>query len=222
MCRLDAGLGPFVPCIDRLRQTLMDMHAAEETMMFFNRHESLCYVLRSTSEAHDELMTFDVALLYDEDEDVHGKFKYLLDLEYSAVADPEDSNYIFETFTLHPSSDVAHLHDIQESLNALYELTICECYEYFVKAKKQELCFMCTLRGEHMREEHTCIVCSERIHTHRGCRRMACCGTMVHAACHEMWRKSDINRVCMICKKGPSYPAVQEDPMDAQSSDHDG
>lgn len=187
---------------------LVDMHRSEQTMMFFNRAESMCFVLRSTSEASDTLMTFDVALIYDEDEDVHGKFKYLLDMEYSAVADPEDSNYIFETFTLQDSSTREHLMDIQASLNALYDLTICECYEYFTKVKGRDICFMCSLRGEPMRSEETCLVCSEPIRTQRGCRRMLCCGTVVHLACHEMWRKSDINRVCMICKKGPSYPTV--------------
>jgi hypothetical protein len=210
ICRLDAGLGPFVPCPDRLRLVLTAMHRAEETLMFFNRAETLCFVLRSTSEAGDALMSFDVILLYDEDEDVHGKFKHLLDMEYAALYDPEDTNYVFETFTCQETSDRSHFQDIQTSLNTLYDLKVCECYEYFVKSDDSSVCFMCALRGEPLRttQDATCIVCSESIRTQRGCRRMACCNTLVHAACHETWRKQDINRVCMICKKGPTYPAV--------------
>lgn len=137
--------------------------------MFFNRAETLCFVLRSTSEAGDALMSFDVILLYDEDEDVHGKLKHLLDMEYSALYDPEDTNYVFESFTCQETSDRSHLQEIQASLNTLYDLKVCECYEYFVKSDESPVCFMCALRGEPMRtqEEASCIVCSERIRTQR-------------------------------------------------------
>lgn len=198
---LDADTDPLIKSGDMLLSTLKDMHEREEAFLFKNRGGDITCMLRSTSEASDELMTFDLVLIHDPVKDIHDAFKTIMDMEYTVIAD-EEGDYIIDTITVSRDASPEDMSDAVESINSLYEMSICECYEHLIKSPYLGLCYVCSISKPRQDDTgESCIICTEAIHTERGIRRMKCCNQSMHKKCYERWRSEEENRLCPICRK---------------------
>ena len=189
----------FVAHPEYLLEALRDMHMLEESTMFENVSGDLQFILQSTSEATDEMMTFEVALLYDEATDQHGKIRRILDLEFATVPN-EDGNWTFYLGNLAQSPSMDDLMEATESINALRDIRICECFEHFIKTPGRHLCYTCTMRRRQDEEERECVICNDPILTRLGSIHMTCCGQYMHKRCLELWRRDDSTKTCPICR----------------------
>ena len=186
-----------------LLKTLKDMHAHEEAFMFHNREGDMTCMLRSTSEKTDELMTFDLVIIYDAAKDVHGKFKRAMTMEYTVLED-EDEDFVIDTITVSKDATPQDMDDAVESINKVFEMCMCECYENLVKSTALGVCYVCAICGDDPDDGtpvDTCVICVEEIHTDRGAVRMNCCDQAMHRKCHERWRSEEATRNCPVCRK---------------------
>jgi hypothetical protein len=184
-----------------LLRTLKDMHLNEEAFMYRNRSDDMTCMLRSTSEKTDQLMSFDLVIVYDESKDVHGAFKHVLDMEYTLVED-EGGDFIFDTITVANDATPDDMDEAVESINMFYELSICECYKNLVKSPTLGLCYMCAIgRDPEYPGEDSCVICADTVHTARGSVCMKCCNQPMHKKCYERWRSEEETRSCPICRK---------------------
>jgi len=191
----------FVKCADVLLETLKDMHKREEAFLFRNRGETMTCMLRSTSEATDELMTFDLVLIHDPAKDIHDAFKKVMDMEYTVIPDDE-GDYVIDTLTVSKDATPEDMSEALESINLMYEMDICECYRNLVKSPDLGLCYMCAImRDPDHQPVNACIICADLIQTSRGGVCMNCCGQYMHKKCYERWRSEEEKRVCPICRK---------------------
>lgn len=194
---------PFVSSTDALLTALTDMHHDEESLMFTTRSGELTCILQSTSESDDEIMSFELALVYDEDTDCHGKLKTLLDHEYGAMYNEEEENWTLYVFTLTRNPPTEDLYAIKRYLNKTYDMRICECFDHFVKSEKSVCyrCTMCQTPGSSDRRE-TCVICNDPIETPMGSITMrSCCNQVMHKRCLELWRRDDATKICPVCRR---------------------
>jgi hypothetical protein len=191
----------FVKSADYLLKTLKDMHEREEAFLFRNRSEVLTCMLRSTSEATDELMTFDLVVVHDPAKDMHDAFKKVMEMEYTVIPDDE-GDYIIDTLTVSKDATSDDMTDALESINLLYEMDVCECYENLVKSPALGLCYQCSIMKDPLDEPtDACVICADLIQTTRGGVSLNCCGQRMHKKCYQRWRSEEETRVCPICRK---------------------
>jgi hypothetical protein len=191
---------PFVKDPGILLNTLLDMHTHEEAFMFRNRDDDITCMIRSTSEATDELMSFELLVITDPDKDMHAKFKSIMSMEYTVLPD-DDGHYIMDSITVSRDATPEDMDEAVDSINAMYDLRICECYQALVKSKSLDLCYICAIsRDPSKSSDTTCIICTDPIHTTRGIRRMACCNQCMHAKCYERWRSEEEKKTCPVCR----------------------
>lgn len=199
--KIDNALAPFIQNPLFLLDALRDLHRDEESIMFPNATGDIVYVLQATGDATDELMSFDLAMCYDETVDCHEKIRYILEHEYSAIQNEED-NYSMYMFTVKPEPSSAELLEIMDVLNRMHAMRICECFRYFVKAPDRDVCYMCTMRG-HLSSDLPvdCVICNDPVQTSMGSMEMkACCQQVMHKRCVELWRRDDASKICPICR----------------------
>lgn len=196
----------FIAYPEYLLEALRDMHMLEEATMFENSAGDLQFILQSTSEATDEMMTFEIALLYDEAQDQHGKIRRILDLEFATVPN-EDGNWTFYLGNLTQTPESEDLIEAAESINALRDIRICECFEYFIKTPGRHICYMCTMRRLQDEVTRECVICNDPIRTRLGSIHMTCCDQYMHKRCLELWRRDDSTKICPICR----MPSKQEE-----------
>ena len=184
-----------------LLRTLKDMHLNEEAFMYRNRADDMTFMLRSTSEKTDQLMSFDLVIVYDETKDVRDAFKHVLNMEYTLVED-DGGDYIFDTITVANDATPGDMDEAVESINMFYELSICECYKNLVKSPTLGLCYICSIgRDPEYPGEDLCVICADTVHTARGSICMKCCNQPMHKKCYERWRSEEETRSCPICRK---------------------
>lgn len=198
---ISGGDHEFVKSAELLLETLRDMHEREEAFLFRNRGGNITCMLRSTSEATDALMTFDLVLIHDPDKDIHDAFKKMMDMEYTVIPDDE-GDYVIDTLTVSKDATPENMTEALESINLLYEMDVCECYENLIKSPPLGLCYVCNISKDPCHEPtEACIICAELIQTARGGVCMNCCGQHMHKKCYERWRSEEEKRVCPICRK---------------------
>lgn len=188
-----------------LLEALQDIHKNEEAVIFKNRHGDMSFVLQSTSESTDQMMTFDVSYMYDEDEDCHGKIKHVLDMEYNAIRS-DDSLWTLYMFTIGVDPPISDVEEMADALNTLYTIRFCECFEYFIKTPNRSLCHMCSMRRDTHENTQECVICNDPILTELGSMHMkSCCGQYMHKRCVEMWRRDNPCKTCPICRKNSQH-----------------
>lgn len=195
----------FISSPESFLEALQDLHADEESIMFTNVDGDLTFILQSTSESTDEIMSFDISLMYDDSIDCHGKLKTLLDHEYNAVYN-DDENWTLYVFALSQEPSSTELHDMMRLVNKTYNMRICECFEHLVKSPKRSVCYLCTMRKRATQEpQKSCVICNDAIQTPMGSVTMkSCCGQVMHRRCLELWRRDDARKICPICRKNTS------------------
>lgn len=191
---------PFISCPVFFLEELIDLHKSEEDVVFKNRDGDMTFVLQTTSEATDEMMTFDLSYMYDEDEDRHGKIRNILDMEYNA-SQSDESLWTFYTFAVGKDPPLSEISEMADALDSVYSFRFCECFEYFVKNPDRHLCSICRMRREEREDVRECVICSELILTSRGRVLKSCCGQYMHRRCVEMWRRDNASKSCPICRK---------------------
>ena len=189
----------FITSATQMMDALQALHKDEDAIMFSNQSGDMVFVLQSTSECTDEMMTFELALVYDETKDCHGKIKMIMDHEYGALENEED-NYTLYMFTLTKDPDAEDVYDTMRCINNTHKLRFCECFEHCIKGADREVCYTCTMRSRPW-TPIPCVICSDPIHTWKGSMHMkACCGQWMHRRCLELWRRDSDSKVCPICR----------------------
>lgn len=192
---------PFIRSSDRLLQVLRSLHRNEEAMLFENRHGDVKYMLRSTSETTDEMMSFDIVVPHDPDEDKGEFMKRLLTDEYACVED-EGGDFVFDTCLVAHDAGKEDLDEIRDMLNWYYNLEICECHANLVKTDDAGgVCFRCALQSDDRDSTGSaCIICADEIKTARGLVTMHCCKQTMHRKCFNLW-KQDKTTNCPVCRQ---------------------
>jgi len=190
----------FITSAAHMMDALQALHKDEDAIMFSNQSGDMVFVLQSTSENTDTMMTFELSMVYDETKDCHGKIKRILDHEYGAMGN-EDDNYTLYMFTLSQEPESEELYDTMRYINTAYNFRFCECFEYFIKHLDREVCYACTMRARPWTPK-PCVICSEPIHSWKGSMHMkACCGQWMHKRCLELWRRDSDSKICPICRQ---------------------
>lgn len=186
-------LGNFLGGIKRLYNSC-------EALTFENIDGTFEIMLRPDPEV-DELMTFEVLVIYDEDKDKFGTFIKLLRLE---LFENEDEEFFLGRISIRKDADTSSedVVSAMHKLNAFYAVRICPCGRYFIR-DISPICFFChmTSADEDM-QFIQCSICHEE--TQRiTMRRQSCCKHFMHVHCVERWFNSDAsgeNPTCPMCR----------------------
>ena len=191
---------PFIRSSKRLLEVLRSLHRNEEAMLFSNRAGDLTFMLRSTSEITDELMSFEVVVPHDPDDDPGDFLKRVLTDEYACMED-EGGDYVFESMVVTRDATEDDVEDVVDTINFFYDVHICECHANLVKTDDAHgICFSCHLQGDDKETTgHACVICSEEIRTRRGLVSMACCRQHLHRKCYNLWRGKKTTN-CPVCR----------------------
>jgi len=192
---------PFIKNNAKLLETLQCLHANEEAFMFRNRADDMTIMIRSMADATDQMMAFELLVVFDPAEDKHSSMRRLLEMEYSCVKDDED-DYIFETIAVGKDVQPGEIDEVVDSMNFMYDMKICECFDHLMKTDDIDVCFMCNMTsGDEKNTGESCIICTDVIHTTRGLRRMSCCTQTMHVKCYEKWKSTEDEKICPVCRK---------------------
>jgi len=192
---------PFVRSSTRLLQVLRSLHRNQEAVIFPNRAGDLKIMLRSTAESEAELMTFEIVVPHDPEDDKGDYLKRVLTNDY-ACAEDDEGDFVFETLLV---SEDASKHDVDELLdtvNFFYNTEICECHAHLVKTDDGGgMCFQCHLQADDTENTgNMCLICAEDILSARGLMTMTCCRQTMHRKCFNLWKQDKTRKNCPVCR----------------------
>lgn len=182
---------------------LARLNRHNEALQFPNCDNTFKIMIRPSSDdiTEDESsMYFDVVIVYDESEDLHGKFARLLESEYCGYMDEGD--FLIETLQV-PKGDVLDADSIQEAIDTIeniYRMKICACFRYFLKDTDFDVCYFCqmTLPPQH-EERPVCVICQDTMYPGT-IATLPCCKQEVHRRCLELWLMTRATRTCPLCR----------------------
>ena len=183
------------------------MYRQNEALLFHNTDKSFKIMIRPSfpdvEQEEQTLMQFDLLIVYEESEDLHGKFFDILTFEYSGFM--EDGDFTLDSLEIpkDETADGEHVAEAIRSIESVYAMTICDCYKYFKKDTDFDLCLFCQLTmppsNPEEEEQAVCVICQEPVYpTTQGIQK--CCKQVMHPKCLEMWLLPRPTRACPVCR----------------------
>lgn len=148
------------------------------------------------------VMRFDVLFVYDQSQDLHGKFAEILDFETDGYLD--DDEFVMDQIEIPVDAGVDDC-DVKKSIECVekvYAMRVCTCFRHFVKHDDHELCYVCQMTlPSHSPggDEIVCAVCRDVV-VPSAITIQSCCHQHLHRKCLELWLMRKSVRSCPLCR----------------------